>query len=82
MEFSKFILIYRMAFEFKFRKKWYVPVGDFLLILLAGGYYGCLQNNEVISMCVYAVLVGGFSLITFCKVGEWYRGVGQDLRHR
>lgn len=75
MEFSKFILIYRMAFEFKFRKKWYVPVGDFLLILLAGGYYGCLQNNEVISMCVYAVLVGVFSLITFCKVGEWYRGV-------
>lgn len=75
MEFSKFILIYRMAFEFKFRKKWYVLVGDFLLILLAGGYYGCLQNNEVISMCVYAVLVGVFSLITFCKVGEWYRGV-------
>lgn len=79
IEFFKFSLIYRMAFEFKFRKKWYVLVGDLLIILSAGVYYGWFQRCEVISMFVYILLLGSFSLLTFQEVGEWYRGVAVSV---
>lgn len=74
-ELFKYMLIYRMAFEFELRKKWYVLVGNLFIVILFGVYYAWFENNEIVSMCVYATLVGLFSLFTFRKVGEWYRGV-------
>lgn len=74
-EFLKLTIIYRMAFEFKFRKKWYVLVGDLLIVLFADVYYGWYQSSDTISLLVYVILVALFSLLTFQEIGEWYRGV-------
>lgn len=64
-----------MAFEFKFRKKWYVLLADILLVLFSGGYYGVIPRTELSSLIIYVVLNAVFSLVNFQEVGKWYRGL-------
>lgn len=75
IEFLKYIVIYRMAFEFEIRKKWVVLVADMMILLFAGLYYGVGPNNEAVSMLLYIVLFALYSLLTFHNTGKWYRGV-------
>lgn len=75
IEFLKYIVIYRMAFEFEIRKKWFVLVADLMILLFAGFYYKTEMDNEAVSMVLYMVLFALYSLLTFHNTGKWYRGV-------
>lgn len=75
VEFCKFAVAYLLLFDFKWRKKWYVILGD-IVIICAGALYFTWWEYEWNPMFIY---VGGFavlSIISFTNIGKWYHFMG------
>lgn len=75
VEFLKFAVVYRLAFDFEWRKKWYVFPCD-VVILCAGATYYTWWEYAWNPSIVYVIMVVLFSVISFVKKGKWYRILG------
>lgn len=75
LEMCKFFVVCRLAFDFQWRKRWYIVLGD-LILILGGTCYYTWYEYALQPIFVYLVVYGGIILLTFSNVGKWYRFLG------
>lgn len=75
VEFFKFAVVYRLAFDFEWRKRWYVFLCDVVILCAGAAYYTWWEyrwNPMLIYVCGFALL----SIINFKNIGKWTRFIG------
>ena len=75
VEFLKFAVVYRLAFDFEWRKKWYVFPCDVVILCAGATYYTWWEyawNPIIVYICGFASL----SIINFKNFGKWIYFMG------